>query len=161
MQQILKAHMLSRPCTLVMTTAPYSVYVNTPTSANVVCDEKMRSPQPCVVCIRPSRQLVSDTGISKLSFKHKVGTMHKVLILLCWLQHAFAGRQSNTVPCVANACLQHPVACLAFSKQCPIICATCQNQGTTTLCITAAPASPHCVSAALESWQQPYQHACF
>ena len=37
--------------TLVTKTAPYSVYVSTPTSANVVCDEKIRSPHPCVVCM--------------------------------------------------------------------------------------------------------------
>ena len=75
------------------------------------------------------------------------------------------GRQSKTVPCVADACLQHPVACLASSKQCPMILviyqnqATCQSQETTTLCVTTAPASTHCFSAAFECWQQLYQHA--
>ncbi len=82
MQQILKARTWSRPSTLVMTTAPYSVYVNTPTKANVVCDEKIRSPQPCVVCIRPSRQIMSGIGISKSTFQQKVGTTHGVLTAL-------------------------------------------------------------------------------
>ena len=36
--------------TLVMSRPPYSVYVRMPTSAKVVWDEKMRSPQPWVVC---------------------------------------------------------------------------------------------------------------
>ena len=159
MQQILKARTWSRPSTLVMTTAPYSVYVNTPTKANVVCDEKIRSPQPCVVCIRPSRQIMSGIGISKSTLQHKVGSTHDVHILLCWLQHAPAGRQSKTVPCVADACLQHPVASLEFCKHCPMISATWQIQQTTTLCITTAPDSTHCFSAALECWQQLYQHA--
>lgn len=29
---------------------PYSVNVRHPTSTKVVCEEKMRSPQPCVAC---------------------------------------------------------------------------------------------------------------
>ncbi len=73
-----RAQTWSRPFTLVMTTAPYSVYVSTPTSANVVCDEKIRSPQPCVVCIRPSRQITSGIGSSKSTFEHKVVTTHGV-----------------------------------------------------------------------------------
>lgn len=157
MQEILKAQTWSRPSTLVMTTAPYSVYVNTPTKANVVCDEKIRSPQPCVVCIRPSRQIMSGIGISKSTFQQKVGTTHGVLTAL--LGAACPCRQTEQSSPLCCRCM--PPTFLAFCKQCPMISAISQNQETTTLCTTTAPAVTLCFSAALECWQQLYQHAYF
>lgn len=41
--------------TLMTKIAPYSVYVSMPTNANVVWDEKIKSPQPCVVCTQTHR----------------------------------------------------------------------------------------------------------
>lgn len=36
--------------TLMGVSVPYSLYVSMPTSMKVVCDEKIRSPHPCVDC---------------------------------------------------------------------------------------------------------------
>lgn len=44
---------VSTTSTLMTSVSPYSVKVSTPVSTKVVCDEKMRSPQPCVAC-RPT-----------------------------------------------------------------------------------------------------------
>lgn len=45
--------------TLMGARVPYSLYVSMPTSMKVVCDEKIRSPHPCVDCRTQVMILVS------------------------------------------------------------------------------------------------------
>lgn len=41
---------------------PYSLYVSMPVSMKMVCDEKMRSPQPCVDCTTKHSSGVASGG---------------------------------------------------------------------------------------------------